>query len=362
MRNRSFVILPLFLFWIYSCSKSDEAPINNVEEEVDEEPVVTDPTIYDPNSITITNDIWWNDNNGNNIMASMGGHVTQVGDTYYWVGNNQNGVINGGDIHLYSSKTLGSNSWKHEGIMVDFPAGTDGAKNCTLLQSPHTGNFVIVGKAGLVFYESENVTGPYTFIRQILKNDVGNRTNYKVGGMSTFQDGTNAYVITSRRWLGEASETTPSNHRYTGIYKLTPDFLDIEEEICWLRNDAREAMWLFKKDDTYYMSASHTAGWTASNCYFRTSTNLIDWSEEHEIGMNPERPGGTWEQKIMRSHGTQHRWIKKFGNQWIYAGDRYPYKEEESHPFEKGLYLMCPVIWDGDIPIVNYEASWEVSL
>ena len=314
---------------------------------------------FNANSSIITNDIWWKDNNGNDILASMGGHITQVGDMYYWIGNDPNSSVNGFDIHLYSSKTLGSNSWKNEGKIIDF-APRRGEQNCTLLHSPATGNFVIVAKSGLVFYESKNIKGPYKKKNKILKDQVGGRKNYKVGGMGTFQDGANAYIITSRRWLSDATSTKPKNHRYTGIYKLTPDFLDIEEEICWLRNDSREAMWLFKKDDMYYMTASHTAGWTGSACYYRTSTNLVDWSEEKEIVMIPERPGGTKALKIMRSHGTQHRWITKLGNQWIYAGDRYPYHEEESHPFEKGLYLMCPVEWDGDKPIVKYEKSWSV--
>lgn len=356
-----FIILITSITIFYSCSKSDGELLNDGDEQVIDDKIIKDPTTFDPNSSTITNDIWWADNNGEDIQASMGGHITKVGDTYYWVGNNQNYAEDGADIHMYSSKTLGSNSWKNEGKMIDFPPG-EGAKNCTLLHCPHTNNFVIIAKSGLVFYESENVTGPYTKIRTILKNQVGGRTNYKVGGMGTFQDGANAYIITSRRWLGQATDTKPLNHRYTGIYKLTPDFLDVDEEIAWLRNDAREAMWLFKKDNTYYMTASHTAGWTASNCYYRTSKNLVDWSEEYEIGMSPDRPGGTQEQKIMRSHGTQQRWIQKFGNQWIYAGDRYPYQEKESHPFEKGLYLMCPVIWEGDKPIVKYEELWDVSI
>ncbi len=309
----------------------------------------------------ISNDTWWVDSNGSNVLASMGGHITLVGDTYYWVGNDPQRSLNGEDIHLYSSKTLGSGSWKHEGKMVDFAPGT-GASNCSLLYSHATGNYVIVAKSGLQFYESASITGPYTHVNTVNKFQIDNRGgNYKIGGMGTFQDGTNAYVITSRRWLPSTpkSETEGANHRYTGIYKLTPDFLDVAEEVCWLRNDSREAMWLFKKDDTYYMTGSHTAGWTASACYYRTSTNLEDWSAEQEIGMDPERPGGTQAQKIMRSHGSQHRFIIQLGNgQWMYGGDRYPYDEPESHPFEKGLYIFCPVVWDNGHPTVKWEPVW----
>lgn len=365
-KHITFILFLLFgIIFFSSCSKDDE-PVNEELVEnpvVEEEPVSDDPTVYNPKSSIITNDIWWGDDNGGNVMASMGGHITRIDDTYYWVGNDPQGSLNGSDIHLYSSKTLGSNSWKHEGKLVDFAPGL-GGKNCTLLHSPATGRYVIVAKSGLQFYESVNITGPYTLVNTVSKFQIDSRGgNYKIGGMSTLQDGTNAYVITSRRWLPDTpkSETEGTNHRYTGIYKLTPDFLDVAEEICWLRNDSREAMWLFKKDDTYYMTASHTAGWTASDCYYRTSTNLVDWSTEKQIGMDPVRSGGSQANKIMRSHGTQHRWIMQVGDQWMYGGDRYPYHESESHPVDKGLYLMCPVIWEGDTPIVKYETSWDVS-
>ena len=34
---------------------------------------------------TITNDVWWKDNNGNPIMA-QGGGISKFGNTYYWYG------------------------------------------------------------------------------------------------------------------------------------------------------------------------------------------------------------------------------------------------------------------------------------
>lgn len=350
-----FVLITSAIQFISCSTPRDTAHDNNDPVTKDEPVYVNDPYTYSPTSSTITNDIWWKDNNGNDIKASYGGHITFIGDTYYWVGNDPDESVHGPDIHMYSSKTLGSNSWKYEGKLVDFSPNEVGDKNCTLLQSPATGKFILISK-GIDFYESLNVTGPYTYVRSVSKYQIDNRGgDYKIGGGSAFQDGDDAYFITSRRYLPDTD-----NHRYTGIYKLTPDFLNVEKEICWLRNDSREAMWLFKKDNTYYMTASHTAGWTASACYYRTSTNLVDWSEEKEIGMDPVRPGGSQALKIMRSHGTQHRWIMKVGNQWMYGGDRYPYKEVESHPFEKGLYLMCPVTWEGYKPIVKYEKSWQI--
>jgi hypothetical protein len=51
----------------------------------------------------------------------------------------------------------------------------------------------------------------------------------------------------------------------------------------------------------------------------------------------------------------------KFGEQWVYGGDRYPYKEPESHPPENGLFIMCPVDWDENgHPTVRWEEEWTL--
>ena len=47
--------------------------------------------------------------------------------------------------------------------------------------------------------------------------------------------------------------------------------------------------------------------------------------------------------------------------QWIYGGDRYPYQEPESHPPENGSHIICPIIWEGDHPIVKWEKEWDIA-
>ena len=170
------------------------------------------------NASTIVNDTIWNDTNGSYIKASYGGHITFIDGLYYWVGNDPDQAANGADIHIYSSETLGSSDWTHVVKAVDVPAGTETAgKNCTLLRNPATGKYVIVAKNGLKFYESSNIAGPYSLARHLSSAEVGGRADFKIGGMSAFQEGDDAYVITSRRDL-VSTETPPP--RYIGIYKL----------------------------------------------------------------------------------------------------------------------------------------------
>ena len=306
--------------------------------------ILTDPSM-------IYNDTWWEDNNGDNVLASMGGHVTKVGDTYYWVGNDPQNDVNGFDIRLYSSKTLGSNSWKFEALIDDRPIGL-GRTNCTLLHNPNTNRYVIINK-GINFYQSvsDDIRGPYEYIRKVNVNNKFGHPEYESGGMSAYSEGNDAYIIVSNKLIG-------GRDRFCGIWKLSSDFLNIEEEILWTPSEwNREAYWLFKKDNMYYMTYDGPGGWAPSDSYYRTSTSLGGtWSEEKEIGMDPVPTT-----RLERSHGSQSRWMINVDGQWIYGGDRYPYQEVESHPFEKGLYLWCPVVWEGEKPIVKFEKTWSIA-
>ena len=113
----------------------------------------------------IVNDTVWKDTDGNEVVAGFGGHITKVGDTYYWVGTDPRPTD--GSVRLYSSKTLGSNSWKLETV-VEKRKSRLGRRNCTLVHCPTTDRFVIVSK-GIGFYQSKgsDVKGPYTYVKKI---------------------------------------------------------------------------------------------------------------------------------------------------------------------------------------------------
>lgn len=310
----------------------------------------TSDTKYDPNSSIITNDTWWKDNNGQNINASMGGHISKFGDTYYWIGSDQRRIEEGYDLRLYSSKTLGSNSWKFEALIDDRPKGALGRTNATILFNAKTNRYVIVTK-GIGFYQSKtaDIAGKYEYIKKISDKQLG-RPGFHTGGMSAYYEGNDAYIIVSMK-------VDKGRDRYCGIWKLTPDFLNIEKEIAFFPTERnREAYWLFKKDNKYYMTYDGPGGWMASDCYYRTADGLAGpWSEEKDILMDPVA-----DNKFMRSHASQSRWMINVNGQWMYGGDRYPYIEPESHPSAKGLYVWCPVIWNGETPTVKFEKSWSV--
>ena len=121
-----------------------------------------------PLSSQIQNNTQWYDDKGAEIRSNDGGHITKFGDTYYWVGNDLDQRTNGMDIHMYSSKTLGSSHWKWEGRMVDFEPNKYSG-NCSLVKCPSTGKYLIIAKR-LHFYESDSITGPYTLAKTIWKH------------------------------------------------------------------------------------------------------------------------------------------------------------------------------------------------
>lgn len=304
----------------------------------------------------ISNNEQWYDDFGVEIRANDGGQITKFGDTYYWVGNNLDIETNGNDIHLYSSKTLGSGDWKWEGKMVDFEPGKYNG-NANLIRCPRTGKYLIITK-GLNFYESDSVNGPYTLVNNVWPSQVPPKIDpsnpgYAWGGLSVYQENDIAYIVVSRfDKNGEAKDT-----RSMGIYKLTADCKDVEEEIYWRREGAEraEAPYIFKKGDMYYMTMSETRGWKPTKTNYWTAEDIAGpWTVHGEVGMDPSSSA---------SHNSQHRYIMMVGdNQWIFGGDRYPYYEPDIFPEEEGQNIILPVTWDGDKPIVDFKEVWEINV
>ena len=171
----------------------------------------------------IKNDTRYVDTDGKELALGDGGQITKIDGVYYWVGNEPD-KTHGCDIHMYSSRTMENGSWKHEGKIWDFPDGQYGG-NCNLVFCPNTKNYVIIAK-GLHFLESSTVTGPYKLARKLIGQNTPRKWGF--GGLSVYREGNEAYLISSRH----TKTVKPPLNRFFGIYRLTPDFLNIETELC----------------------------------------------------------------------------------------------------------------------------------
>jgi len=323
----------------------------------------TQPSMTTSSSSIIRNNQIWKDTDGNTVWASLGGHITRFDDIYYWVGTDPRQTDSSNRI--YSSRTLGSSSWAFENY-VDRREGTTengkkitGKRNCTLLFCSETEKYVIFCK-GVTIYEStvkNSVVGSYEFSKKLdVKALLGNRgaggmhQNYKAGGMSAYSEDGKAYLIISIKHQ-------KSLNRYCLVVEMSSDYLSIMREVLWLPvAKRREAFWLFRKDEKYYMSYDGPGGWMGSDCYYRTANSLEGpWSDELEIRMDPEPT-----EDKMRSHASQHRYIMNIDGQWIYGGDRYPFHAPDLHPVSNGLHIMCPVRWEDGHPTVVWEDEWNI--
>jgi len=335
---------------------------------------------------TIINNQRWLDTDGLEIAAGRGGHLSKINGTWYWIGTNPD-IIFGGDLHLYSSDTFGEGTWAHHGVMVSADPGATPARNCRLVKHPD-GHYVIVGKGNLVtgepgiaIYSAAKVDGPYTraptpnvgaYQRLPTFDNAGSAVpgayRHKFGGGSLFvDDDGSAYYITSRKnldWkIAPAGTGIVRNNRNVGIYKLRADWLDFEEntaEVYWGPNMFREAMFLFKRNNTYYMSSSHTSKWRPSDTYYRTAAKLSGpWSDEAKVAFVPALNAVG---RSVRSHGCQFRYFIDVGdNEWMFGGDRYPVEDPETWPDpDKGRHIRMPVVWHDDVPTVYWRHKWDV--
>merc|ERR1712007_32643 len=134
---------------------------------------------------------------------------------------------------------------------------------------------------------------------------------------------------------------------------------DVESEILWMPVTRVEAMWLFKRNNTYYMTASNTNGWTPSFSWYWTAQSLAGpWSSAQKIGItNVPDSHKYWK----RSEWSQHRWIMQVGDQWMYGGDRYPYLEPKSYPMSMGSNVFLPVSFDTNgRPEITWKTNWTI--
>lgn len=335
----------------------------------------------------IANDKPWKDTEGNEIKAGKGGQLTKIDGTWYWIGTDPN---NAGHLHLYSSETLGDGTWKWRGQVAEVENGR--AANCKLAKHPN--NYYIIVCKGQVFFKSDTVDGWYDStnpqnVQKYVKRPtfangepIEGLYTHKFGGGSLFidDDGESAYYITSRKNLEveKAQKVNPNvykDDRNVGIYKLNEEWTDYEEEnaeVYWNSNIGREAMFLFKRNNRYYMTASHTGGWKPSDTYIKTATrqDFLDgqWGPEKQLEFVPAK---IHNDKSVKSHGCQQRYLVDLGDdRWMFGGDRYPVEGYDVWYPKYGRHIRMPVVWRNEtvvwsddkvpMPTVYWRSVWNV--
>jgi len=284
--------------------------------------------------VTIHNDFFWVDQNGNRI-ATRSGCMCQFGDQFWWYG----GGAPGYDQTAYESTDLVH--WTYKGVALRTEAD---ANRMDVLYNDTTRQYVMFLKyngndAFFGIATADKPEGPFTFKSQTLVDGA------KIGDSSMFKDDDGKAYLCYVWWM-----TGPN--RQHGIYLLSPDYLTLDKRIYLWDIPSREAPHIFKRNGIYYYGTSRTAMITSTATSYYTATNLAGpWSPPRVLST----PGSAnaWDTQcdsVFPIHGTQ-------GTTYIYDGDRWIHTEAR-----QGDYPWLPLEFDGDVPVMNYYQDWDINL
>lgn len=290
------------------------------------------------------------DNQGN-ILHAHGGHMLKQGQWYYWIGedrteNNKVSCYKSKDLtnwifcnHLLTTKsqtashnTAADLTLEMEGRQADIGKGCN-IERPKVLYNPKTGKYVMwmhwelpddYQEARCAVAVCDTVDGDYTYLGSF--RPLGHMSR----DCTVFQeeDGS-AYFISASR-----------NNLDLHIYKLTDDYLSIDQLVCVLwPGQEREAPVLFKRREYYYMLTSGCTGWAPNQSAYAYSKTIDGpWSELYLLG--DETTYGSQPTSILclKNEKTEDSEYWYLGDRWKGSGQNY-YQSE---------YVLLPLHFKSD--------------
>jgi hypothetical protein len=292
----------------------------------------------------------WHDNRGQHIQAHGGG-VIQVGDTWYWFGEDRGHETSATKpderyVSCYASRDL--IHWEFRNKVAGGPPPEPELKAPYVLERPKvfhnekTGKFVMYVHledpgyrfARLGVYVSDTVDGDYKFVRSFRPFGKESRDI----GQFIDDDGT-AYLI---------FESRPTKGFF--IAKLSADYLDVEKEVGFIKSPL-EGGSLVRYDGLYYLIASHLTGWFPNPNLYATAERLEGpWSEFKDIAPPETKTYGSQSTYLLKVTGSKKTSVIYMGDIWNpknHADGRYLWM-----PLEIGggqLRLPPPTPWTIDV-------------
>ncbi|HYP90513.1 MAG TPA: family 43 glycosylhydrolase, partial [Polyangiaceae bacterium] len=269
----------------------------------------------------LVNGVQWADTEGKPIQAHGGG-MLQVGDYYYWFGENRNADGSFHAVSAYRSRDLVRWEHAHDVLRQDSAPGLDPAniERPKVIYNASTKKYVMwmhwengagYGEARAAVASSDTVDGDYEYegsFRPLV--DSGVMDHSKPGYMSRdcnlfADDDGKAYFISA------TNENTDLN-----LYELTPDYLKVQKLTATLfKGGHREAPALFKRDKVYFLVTSAATGWDPNQAQYATSSSIgSGWSSMKNVG-----DGNTFYSQSTYVLPVQG----KSGTSFLYLGDRW---------------------------------------
>jgi hypothetical protein len=288
----------------------------------------------------------WPDDRGQHIQTHGGG-IIQVGDTWYWFGEDRSQDIPEGTraVACYASKDL--TNWQFRGRVLTLTSEEAGLNRLVLerpkvFHNAKTGKFVMYMHIDAAYYKvarvgvavCDTVDGQYKFLRSFRPLWMESRDI----GQFVDDDGS-AYLI---------FESRPTGGFF--IAKLSDDYLDVAESTCFIEAPL-EGGAIVHYDGLYYLVGSALTGWQPNPNKYATAKSLAGpWS---------------WFQNIappwMRTYGSQSTFLLKVvgskKTSVIYLGDIW---RPGAH--WDGRYLWMPVEIGGGNFHLPEPRPWSIDV
>ncbi len=181
---------------------------------------------------------------------------------------------------------------------------------------------------------SDNVTGPYTYVKSFRPNENMSRD------MTLFvdEDGSAYHIYSSRE-----------NYDLR-IAKLTDDYLDVTLQDTMVFSKHREAPAIFKYNSKYYLITSGCTGWAPNKASMHVAASIWGpWTELKENPMKGPDADSTY-------HGQSTFVLPVPGkNNFIFIADKW-----NPRNLKDSRYLWLPVQFKNDEPFVDWIDEWSL--
>jgi hypothetical protein len=343
----------------------------------------------------------WPDTRGRHINAHGGG-IIYYNNTYYWFGEYRLPRYDKDKSHYgvscYSSKDL--LNWKYEGLALKVIDDTASQLNpgCIIerpkvIYNNKTRKFVmwfhheLKGegyKAALTGVAlSDNITGPYKYIRSLRPNagvwPVNFPEEYRNAKVkeSDLKNGSEEWKRAVREGMfvrrdfaggqmsrdmtlfvdkdGKAYHVHASEENMTLQFsELTDDYLDFTGRyIRVLPGDSNEAPAIFYARGRYFMFASGTTGWKPNAARLYSSKKFFG---EWKLIGNPCRGTEDENKTTFNSQSTMILPIQGKKNAFIYMGDRW-----NPDNLADSRHIWLPVEWENGYPVIKWYPNWNMN-
>lgn len=152
-------------------------------------------------------------------------------------------------------------------------------------------------------------------------------------------------------------------HRYTGISKLTPDFLNTTGIISKIPTS--EGMAMFRlPNGTYYVLSSHLSGWKPNPMIaWRSTSTLLDGADWEDLGNPTDNSTSFYSQPtsvLQYNPASGDPYFVYVGDNWVHCGGATAM--DDATRLQEACYVWLPIKLDGATrPIeIRYQVEWDL--